>query len=69
MGKSFDKDDWDALGLRVMKVEREFKRKAGFTNGDDRLPKMFYEEPLPPHNKVVVLSDEEKKMRSCGCFT
>jgi len=20
---------------------------------------MFYEEPLPPHNKVVVISDEE----------
>jgi hypothetical protein len=22
-------------------------------------PKMFYQEPLPPHNKVVVISDEE----------
>ena len=59
MGKSFGKDDWDALGLRVLKAEREFNRKAGFTNEDDRLPKMFYEEPLPPHNKVVVISDEE----------
>ena len=59
MGKSFGKDDWDALGLRVLKAEREFNRKAGFTNADDRLPKMFYEEPLPPHNKVVVISDEE----------
>jgi len=59
MGKSFGKDDWDALGLRVLKVEREFNRKAGFTNEDDRLPKMFYEEPLPPHNKVVIISDEE----------
>jgi aldehyde:ferredoxin oxidoreductase len=59
MGKSFGKEDWDALGLRVLKAEREFNRKAGFTNADDRLPKMFYEEPLPPHNKVVVISDEE----------
>jgi aldehyde:ferredoxin oxidoreductase len=59
MGKSFGQDDWHALGLRVLKAEREFNRKAGFTNADDRLPKMFYEEPLPPHNKVVVISDEE----------
>ena len=59
MGKSFGQDDWHALGLRVLKAEREFNRKAGFTNEDDRLPKMFYEEPLPPHNKAVVISDEE----------
>ena len=59
MGKSFGQDDWHALGLRVLKAEREFNRKAGFTNADDRLPKMFYEEPLPPHNKAVVISDEE----------
>ena len=28
------------------------------TNADDRLPRMFYEEPLPPHNTVVVVDDE-----------
>jgi aldehyde:ferredoxin oxidoreductase len=59
MGKSFVQDDWHALGLQVLKAEREFNRKAGFTNADDRLPKMFYEEPLPPHNKVVIISDQE----------
>ncbi len=59
MGKSFAEDDWHALGLRVLKAEREFNRKAGFTNADDRLPGMFYREPLPPHNKVVIISDEE----------
>jgi aldehyde:ferredoxin oxidoreductase len=59
MGKSFGENDWQALGLRVLKAEREFNRRAGFTNEDDRLPKMFYEEPLPPHNKVVIISDEE----------
>ncbi len=48
-----------AMGIRVLKVEREFNKKAGFTNKDDRLPKFFYEEPLPPHNTVVVISDEE----------
>jgi aldehyde:ferredoxin oxidoreductase len=48
-----------ALGVRILKAEREFNRKAGFTNKDDRLAKMFYEEPLPPHNKTVLISDEE----------
>jgi len=58
-GKPFGEDDWSQLGLKVLKAEREFNRRAGFTNRDDRLPKMFYEEPLPPLNKVVVISDEE----------
>ncbi len=58
-GKPFSEEDWTALGIRILKAEREFNRNAGFTNQDDRLPKMFYEEPLPPHNKVVVISDEE----------
>jgi len=48
-----------AMGIRVLKAEREFNTKAGFTNRDDRLPRFFYEEPLPPHNTVFVISDEE----------
>ncbi len=58
-GQTFGEDDWSELGLKVLKAEREFNRRAGFTNKDDRLPRMFYEEPLPPFNKVVVISDEE----------
>ena len=58
-GQAFGEDDWQGLGLKVLKAERDFNRKAGFTNKDDRLPKMFYEEPLPPHNKVVVISDND----------
>jgi aldehyde:ferredoxin oxidoreductase len=58
-GRPFSEDDWRALGLRVLKAERAFNRRAGFTPEDDRLPRMFYEEPLPPHNKVVVISDAE----------
>lgn len=58
-GKPFSEADWTDLGIRILKAEREFNRNAGFTNKDDRLPKMFYEEPLPPHNKVVVISDAE----------
>jgi aldehyde:ferredoxin oxidoreductase len=51
--------DVPALGIRVLKAEREFNKKAGFTNQDDRLPRFFYEEPLPPHNTVFTISDEE----------
>jgi aldehyde:ferredoxin oxidoreductase len=47
------------LGLRVLQAEREFNRKAGFTNQDDRLPEFFYKEPLPPHNTVVVMTGED----------
>lgn len=59
LGKAFSEDDWQALGVRVLRAEREFNRRAGFTNKDDRLSPMFYREPLPPHNKVVLISDED----------
>ena len=52
-------DDVPALGLRVLQAEREFNQKAGFTKKDDRLPRFFYEEPLPPHNTVFTISDAE----------
>lgn len=58
-GTQLGPGDIPAMGIRVLKAEREFNRKAGFTRNDDRLPKFFYEEPLPPHNTVVVISDEE----------
>jgi aldehyde:ferredoxin oxidoreductase len=59
LGTQLGPDEIPAMGIRVLKAEREFNRKAGFTNRDDRLPKFFYEEPLPPHNTVIVISDEE----------
>jgi aldehyde:ferredoxin oxidoreductase len=60
LGTQLGPDDFPhALGIRVLKAEREFNRKAGFTNEDDRLPRFYYEEPLPPHNTVFVISGEE----------
>jgi aldehyde:ferredoxin oxidoreductase len=60
LGTQVGPDDFpQGLGVRVLKAEREFNRNAGFTNQDDRLPRFFYEEPLPPHNKVFAISDEE----------
>jgi aldehyde:ferredoxin oxidoreductase len=47
------------MGVRVLKAEREFNKKAGFKNEDDRLPQFYYKEPLPPHNTVFVISGEQ----------
>jgi aldehyde:ferredoxin oxidoreductase len=59
-GKEMDDDYFPiSLGTKVLKAERDFNRKAGFTKEDDRLPRFFYEEPLPPHNKVFIISNEE----------
>lgn len=58
-GRPFSGNDWKELGTKVLKAERAFNRQAGFTQEDDRLPAMFYNEPLPPYNVVVQVSDEE----------
>ncbi len=58
-GSPFGGEDWQELGTRVLKAERAFNRQAGFTAKDDRLAPMFYNEPLPPYNVVVLVSDEE----------
>jgi aldehyde:ferredoxin oxidoreductase len=59
-GATFEPEDFpEGMGIRVLKAEREFNRRAGFTKEDDRLPKFYYEEPLPPHNTVYTISDEE----------
>lgn len=58
-GSRLGPEDVPALGIRVLKAEREFNKRAGFTEKDDRLPRFFYEEPLPPHNTVFAISDAE----------
>jgi aldehyde:ferredoxin oxidoreductase len=47
------------LGREVLTMERLYNKKAGFTAADDRLPKFFYEDKLPPHNVVFTVTDEE----------
>jgi len=60
LGTQFGPDDFPgAMGIRVLKAEKAFNRKAGFTKEDDRLPRFYYEEPLPPHNTVFSITDEE----------
>ncbi len=60
LGTELGPDDFPrGMGIRVLKEEKEFNRKAGFTNEDDRLPSFYYTEPLPPHDTVFVISDDE----------
>ncbi|RKO65974.1 aldehyde ferredoxin oxidoreductase family protein [Desulfofundulus salinus] len=58
-GLNLTPDDALNLGKQVLKVEREFNLKAGFTSADDRLPEFFSLEELPPHNVVFDVKEEE----------
>lgn len=58
-GIALTADDVTNLGMHILKTERAFNEKAGFTNLDDRLPEFFYTEPVPPHNVVFDFSGEE----------
>jgi len=58
-GLSLTIDDVVGLGQKVINIEREFNRKAGFNEADDRLPDFFTREKLPPHNTVFDVPPEE----------
>jgi len=47
------------LGEETLLLEREFNNRAGFTKQDDRLPEWMTREPLPPHNVVFDVSNED----------
>jgi len=58
-GLNMTGDDVANLGKKVLSMEREFNKKAGFTAQDDRLPRYFYTDKLPPHNTVFTVTDSE----------
>ena len=58
-GLNLTGDDVTALGQKVLKMERDFNERAGFSSKDDRLPRFFLKEPLPPHNVTFKIKDEE----------
>lgn len=47
------------LGRESVMLEREFNKLAGFTAADDRLPEWMTREPLPPHNAVFDVPNED----------
>lgn len=58
-GLSLTGDDVAGLGKRVLNMEKDFNRRAGFTRADDRLPEFFKTEKLPPHGHVFDIPDEQ----------
>jgi aldehyde:ferredoxin oxidoreductase len=58
-GTDYDVGLLQELGRETIAYEREFNRRAGFTKADDRLPEWMTREPLPPHNTVFNVSEED----------
>lgn len=58
-GLNLTADDVVALGKSILKNERDFNMRAGFTKADDRLPEFFKKELLPPHNATFTVKDED----------
>ena len=59
VGTELDAAFFARLGRDTLRLEDEFNRAAGFTVADDELPAFFYEEALPPSNKVARFHGEE----------
>jgi aldehyde:ferredoxin oxidoreductase len=58
-GINLSSDDVDELGKTVLRIERDFNKRAGFTNAHDRLPEFMEYEPIAPHNVVWDFTPEE----------
>jgi len=58
-GLNLNADGVADLGKKVLKMEREFNKNAGFTSEHDRLPAFFLKEKLPPHNITFGVTDGE----------
>ncbi|MHB8918366.1 MAG: aldehyde ferredoxin oxidoreductase C-terminal domain-containing protein, partial [Desulfocucumaceae bacterium] len=56
-------DLYDVLqwGRQLILEEKEFNRRAGFTEAHDRLPEFFLDEPLPPTGEFYNIPDSAIK--------
>jgi aldehyde:ferredoxin oxidoreductase len=50
---------YNELGTETLRLEHEFNRAARFSDADDDLSEFFYDEPLPPMNRVARFRGEE----------
>lgn len=50
---------FEQLGKETLALENTFNRDAGFAQGDDELPSFFYDEALPPSNKLARFHTDE----------
>jgi aldehyde:ferredoxin oxidoreductase len=58
-GRDTGPQEFETMGKTILEREKAFNRGAGLTTEDDRLPRFFHEEPLPPHGISVGFDDEE----------
>ena len=58
-GQAPDENYLMNLGVSVLQSEMKFNKAAGFTSRDDRMPKFFLEEPLPPSGLVFDVSEAD----------
>ncbi len=58
-GLNFTGDSVVAFGKKILGMEREFNKRAGFTSQQDRLPDYFKTQPIPPHNVTFMVKDED----------
>ena len=58
-GLNLTGDGVTELGKKVLKMERDFNARAGFTPQDDRLPGYFKTEKFAPHNVTFGVKDED----------
>jgi aldehyde:ferredoxin oxidoreductase len=58
-GQKLTGEDLVEQGKAILKMERDFNLRAGFTNKDDRLPEYMKKEKLPPHDITFQVTDED----------
>jgi len=58
-GLSMTGEDVANLGKRILEIERDFNRRAGFNGEHDRLPRFFHTQPLEPHGTTFMVGDED----------
>jgi len=58
-GLDLDADGVNDLGRKILDMELDFNRRAGFTKADDRLPRFFRTEPVAPHNVTFEVRDDD----------
>ena len=59
LGTKWTTDDVARIGEEIIRMERAFNERAGFSAIDDRLPEFMTREPLPPHNGTWDVADAE----------
>ena len=58
-GRNITGADVIPIGKEILKIERLFNERAGFTAADDRPPEFMRYEKLPPHDEVWTITDTE----------